>query len=209
MEKPKAPLDPKQFVTSKAALREKLIRSVSLKNDDDRLAALVYLLEARKLVRDEDELQDVLGISRKQILAARSHGAQALAAQDELGKYLKVQVAAPAEATLGVQKQPEPEETNGPIEKRLVESARKHFGVDDTNVGGNELKRRGRYVNWAVLLIAQASLGKKPYEAAVVASVQPASIANMRRDGREEYATKGYFYETVQKICKEIGIPSP
>lgn len=206
----KSPLDASGFLSSKAIARDKLIASVSLPQEEDWFAATVHLLEARRLVRDEGELQDVLGCSGKQIQAARERATQALASKDTLGRYIEMRTHETSEKP---EEAPRPAEAAGKKlerpEKALAATAKRYFSANPEHIGKMELRRREKYVHWAVILIAQLVLKKTVDEAAEIAGVESISASHMRRDGREEYAAKGFFYETVQKICKELGIPAP
>src|SRR5579864_4370380 len=88
--RPKVSLTRNEALGSRGVAREKLLDSINdgVTGEDDRRAAAVHLLKSRRLVRDDSEMQEVLGCSLSQVRAARERTQQALADNDTLGQYL-------------------------------------------------------------------------------------------------------------------------
>jgi len=203
------PVDKSRILGSRGERQQQLIHSVTIENEEEKRAAIVFLLEKRRLVRDEGEMQDLLGCSTKQIREARERASQAVRSDDALGKYIATRILEAQEQTPEAVTQPEAVPTMETAEKRLRSVAEQVFGLDAESIGGRERRSLNKLVNWSVVLIAQMALKKDRFAAAKIAGVEASSAERMITDAREEYAALGFFYNRVRKICTELGIPSP
>jgi len=173
--------------------------------------AQIYLLNSPllQLTNNTKEIQRVLQCTEWEVRNAIARGMEEVSKRSEFGVLMGT-----------IQKKMEPiRNASIPItesknqkelpKNKLSRIARAIFNADPRQLRGNKLKTQQRLASWAIVLIACQSLNKTLPEAAELAGLEVSSVSEMLPSGREEYSPKGDFYEKVQTICKELGIPAP
>src|SRR3989344_3159356 len=122
-------LDPGKFLSRQGRQREGLLRMMPADlSQEDRLAAMVYLLGALNLARDDSALQGMLpNLSEKQIREAQARAETALQERESaLGKVIR-----DAGALVGREQPPAAKIEKKELDREgLLKLVQKHFDVD-------------------------------------------------------------------------------
>ncbi len=172
-----------------------------------RIASIYLLTDPVLGLATEDEVGMLLNASAREMEDAIDEVDRAVEKGTELGKFIQT-----LRATLEGHRPTTTEEKpadNLSQEERLVELARVHFTPEPGTERSPAQASPKKLARWAIILIAEKSLGKDREGAAALANVVKGSVTMMEKEGRHEYAAEGTFYEKVRRICKEIGVPSP
>lgn len=188
-----------------ARKREKLFSMIpATMKMEDRLAAIVYLLSALHLARDDSALQSMLpDFSERQIREARVRAGNALnEGESELGNVIRT-----VKTMMGKEQAPAGRRLD---ERELFEAAKKHFGVVPAEETKEYRERKeGRLACMATAFITGQILGRKESKIADLLGVTPLRARHFLSDGKQEYSLKLSFYKDVHKLCKEAGILIP
>ena len=169
--------------------------------------ATMYLLSDPVLGLANEELL-LEKYSKKEIDAAINEADEAVEAGTTFGKHiaaLRAQVEGVTNAISGAPKEAVKEVTD----EALTRLANITFNTESEGLDGNERRVQEKLARWAVIHIARWSLRKTPEEVGAITKLAPATITTTIRSAREEYLAKHTFYDKVNLICKELGIPRP